>query len=93
MKAIINGKSYNTDTATLIMSKDAYDCNGTYAGSNDLMITKHQKGLLFDAQNSNGQNCYRDNYISALSKKDAIEFIDGQLLTDKEEALIYKYLL
>ncbi|MEE8382701.1 MAG: hypothetical protein V3R78_12590 [Thermodesulfobacteriota bacterium] len=90
MKAIINGKMYNTDTATLIMSIIARDSNGSDSGDNDLMITK--SGHFFEAQDSNGQDCYRGNYIIDLTKEEALEFIDGHLLTTDQETLINKYL-
>ncbi|MEE8382693.1 MAG: hypothetical protein V3R78_12550 [Thermodesulfobacteriota bacterium] len=90
MKAILNGRMYNTDEAILIYSKDVFDADGNDIGSNDLMITK--SGHFFEAKTSNDQNYRPETPITSMTKKDAIEFIHGQLLSDGDETIINKYL-
>lgn len=86
MKTSINGKIYNTDTMTTLCAKDAHN-NGNYSG--DTRICKTPSGLYAVVGTSNGQDCYRQDYISAIDKDKIADFINGWTLNDKDtEALL-----
>ncbi len=85
MKKIIEGLIYNTETAAEIYESDAYN-NGTYAGSDTLYKTKH--GAYFVAVDSNGQDCWRTDNIQAMSRDEAIAWLDGEQPTERQMKII-----
>jgi len=81
MKAIVNGKRYDTETATLIAERDVYR-NGLYAGSDRIGVTP--KGAVFAWQTSNGQDCYRGHGI--IGPRFDPDFLDGMTIVNEELA-------
>lgn len=85
MKTSINGRIYNTDKMTTLVSKDAYN-NGNCSGSTEICRTK--TGLFAIVVTSNGQDCYRRSYIDAIEKDKIADFIDGWRMNDEETATL-----
>jgi len=85
MIQVINGKTYNTTTMTVLASKDARH-NGLYAGDASIRLTK--TGLLAYVVTSNGQDLYRQSYIEAVTVEQAREKIDGWKLNEEEVAAL-----
>ena len=85
MIQIINGKTYNTATMTVLATRDIYQ-NGNYAGCNSIRKTK--SGALAYVSTSNGQDLYRESYIEAVTVGEAREKIDGWKLNDEEVAAL-----
>jgi len=82
MKKIINGKTYNTDTAKMLFEESIY-CNGNYCGSDDLYVTK--SGVFFAHETSNGQNLYRRSGIYLIGDKEsAMTWLNGREINDEE---------
>jgi len=81
MKTVINGKVYDTDTMTTLVSNKAYH-NGNYSGQSS--ICKTPGGCYCYVTESNGQDLYRRNSIQALTKDQITEYIDGWQLNDEE---------
>ena len=81
MKTVINGKVYDTDTMTTLVSKSAYH-NGNYSGKSS--ICKTPGGRYCYVTESNGQDLYRENCIEAITKDQIPEYIGGWRLTDEE---------
>ena len=80
MKSIINGKLYNTETATKIASKSHYN-NGNYSGESYIGVSP--KGNIFGWTTSNGQDLYLRLSVYVDIDIDGFELID--------EALAKKY--
>ncbi len=81
MQKIINGKLYNTDTAKTLVSTSCYS-NGNYAGSDTLMAAPGGKLMVYC--DSNGQDCYRQDTLQAITKDQALDWLDGCEVTDVE---------
>ncbi len=81
MKTVINGKVYDTDTMTTLVSNTTYD-NGNCSGQT--RICKNPGGSYCYVTGSNGQNLFRINCIEAIAKDQIAEIIDGWYLNDKE---------
>jgi hypothetical protein len=78
MKTIINGKRYDTDTATVIAEKDV-DHNGIYAGTDYIGVSPN--GTVFAWMTSNGQDCHRDSAI--IGEDYDAQFLDGMTILDE----------
>lgn len=76
MKQIIDGKRYDTDTATAIAKRDHYN-NGNYCGTTRIMVTP--KGNLFSWTNSNGQDLYLQDCIDPEINVDGFDIVDEKL--------------
>jgi hypothetical protein len=76
MKEIINGKRYDTETATKIAETDHYN-NGNYSGTSYIGVTP--KGNLFSWTESNGQDCYLSDSIGLEIDIDGMDIIDEEL--------------
>lgn len=63
MKAIVDGKAYNTETSRKLMEFDHYS-NGNYSGTT--YIAQTPKGALFSYTEANGQDCYLRSHIFAF---------------------------
>lgn len=87
MKQVINGKTYNTETMTTLVSMDCYN-NDNWCGSNSIRITKN--GAYAYVRTANGQDLYREASIEAINKDQIAEKIDGWKLTEDEEATLIK---
>lgn len=85
MIQVINGKTYNTATMTVLASHSVFD-NGNYAG--DCSVRKTRSGALAYVATSNGQDLYRSSYIEAVTIAEARERIDGWKLDDDEVATL-----
>jgi len=81
MKTVINGKVYDTDTMTTLVSNSTYH-NGNYSGQSS--ICKTPGGCYCYVTESNGQDLYRRNSIEAVAKDQITEYIDGWRLDDEE---------
>ena len=81
MKTVINGKTYNTDTMTVLVKNPRYN-NGNYSGSDSVSVTRN--GAYAYVSLSNEQNLYRESYIQALTKTEVAPLIEGWELTDEE---------
>lgn len=82
MRKLIGGKTYNTETMTVIVDKPVYH-NGNYCGSDTIRKTK--SGNFAFVRSSNGQDLYRNSDIRAITKDDITDLIDGWVLDDKEQ--------
>ena len=88
MKQVINGKTYNTETMTILASMDCYN-NGNWCGSNSIRITKN--GAYAYVRTANGQDLYREASIEAITKNEVAEKIDGWKLTDEEADILMQH--
>lgn len=87
MKQVIKGKTYNTETMSVIVEKNVYH-NGNYCGSNTIRITRN--GNYCYVRTSNGQDLYRNSGIEALGAGEIAGRIDGWTLSDEEQAELLK---
>ncbi|MCK5572822.1 MAG: hypothetical protein KAJ12_08670, partial [Bacteroidetes bacterium] len=78
MKSVINGKRYNTETATLIASSRGDD-GGAYSSGRSAELYRTAKGAYFLAVET--QWVGEDDGISALDTEEAVERFDN--LRDK----------
>ena len=81
MIKIINGKTYNTDTAKSLFDQSVYS-DGNYSGSNNVMITP--KGSLFIYYSDNNQDCHRCADIHAATSDEIIDWLNGREVTEDE---------
>ena len=88
MKTVLNGKTYNTDTMTVLVENKRYN-NGNYSGSDSIRVTRN--GAYAYVSLSNGQNLYRESYIQALTKNEVASRIDGWELTDEEYSALVEH--
>lgn len=88
MKQVINGKTYNTETMTTLVSMNCYN-HGNWCGSNSVRITKN--GAYAYVRTSNGQDLYREASIEAINKDQIAEKIDGWKLTDEEAEILMQH--
>lgn len=85
MKKIIDGKLYNTETATELYSQSVYH-NGNYCGSNKIMVSP--KGNMMIRYTSNGQDLYRNEDLHAATAEEVRNWLNGRKIEDAEiEAL------
>ena len=82
MKTVIDGNVFDTEKMKPLASRSAYS-NGNYAGETWVGLTA--SGKLAIVVESNGQDLYRKNLITAVSKEDCAAAIEGWELS-KEEA-------
>jgi len=73
MKKIIDGKLYNSNTATTLAERDHYN-NGNYSGTTYLMVTG--SGNVFCHTDSNGQDCFLTDDIYLPDSYDGLEPVD-----------------
>lgn len=78
MKSIIDGKLYNTETATKIASKSHHN-NGNYSGESYIGVSP--KGNVFGWTFSNGQDWYLRDSVYTEINIDGFELIDEALAT------------
>ena len=91
MKKVIDGKLYDSDEGTMLVSVAHYTVNSNnYCGSDELMATP--KGNLFVHAISNGQDCHRINDIWAVSKDEALEWLSGNELDNREIEALAPYI-
>jgi len=91
MKQVINGKTYNTENMTVLVSVSRYN-NGTFAGSDSIRVTK--SGAYCFVATSNGQDLYREAFIEAIDPTEVAAKIEGWTLDDAEQlALIERGLI
>ncbi len=88
MKQVINGKTYNTETMTTLVSMDCYN-NGNWCGSNSIRLTRN--GAYAYVRTANGQDLYREASIEAINKDQVAEKIDGWKLTDEEAEILMQH--
>ena len=81
MKIVLNGKVYDTDTMTTLVSKSTYH-NGNCSGES--RICKTPGGCYCYVTESNGQDLHRGNSVEAITKDLIAEFIEGWRLDDEE---------
>lgn len=89
MRTIINGKIYNTDTMTSLVTVSRFS-NGNYSGSDSVRRTK--TGLLALVSTSNGQDLYRCSSIEALAAADLPAAIDGWEITGEDSERLSEFL-
>jgi hypothetical protein len=83
MKKVIGGKVYDTETMRRLCDKSAYN-NGNYSGST--WIGQTSGGNYAVVTTSNGQDLYRESNITAITRGEIPEHIDGWELSDEEIA-------
>lgn len=81
MKQIINGRTYNTETMTILAANTVY-YNGNVAGSDS--IRKTPGGLYALVHASNGQDPYRHRSIQAIQLSDIASLVEGWDIDDNE---------
>lgn len=76
MKRIINGKKYDTETATSLLSK-----SGGLGRETELYVTKKKNYFLVHWTNWQNEN----DYIEPISKEEAKEFCERKMDAEKFE--------
>ena len=86
MKMILNGKTYNTDTMTILVEQSRYSGGNNYCGSDSIRVTV--KGTYAFVFTSNGEDLYRCDYIEAIDKAEISAKIDGWDIDDDQCATL-----
>ncbi len=88
MIKVINGKTYNSDTATALFDESVY-YNGNYSGSNLIMVTP--KGAVFIYYSSTHLDIHRHANIHAKTPAELSEWLSGREITQTEIAALAVY--
>ncbi len=85
MIKIFDGKIYDSSDAKCLVDTSTYH-NGNYAGSDKLM--QLPSGELFIYEDSNGQDCYRDDAMYKVDNDGAMSWLDARTVSDDEVQIL-----
>jgi len=82
MTTICNGHRYDSRQTTTIAEQEHRSHSGNYAGTTSLELAKD--GMLLLLTVSNGQDLYLTDSFRAITRDEALSWLDGLDLTDEE---------